>query len=121
MPSRSVIVTVVVLWLAVMAWLVHRDIWWRLAPEEPPPFTVDFMDYTQSQPLPTRWRVTRWKEDAPVLTGILTTTILHHRRTDLIDLVARFEPRFGPGGALPPVQHDRFESRYRIDIHGRLL
>src|SRR4051794_21174366 len=95
MPPRSVVVAVVVFWLAVMAWLVKREVWPRLAPGEPPPFAVDLLDSTQSLILPTRWNVkaTRGENGPIVLKALVTTNVLHHQGTDFLDLRARLDPK----------------------------
>jgi hypothetical protein len=44
MPPRLATVAIVLFWLGTTAWLGYRDVWPRLRPGEPPPFTIDLTD-----------------------------------------------------------------------------
>ncbi|HEV3202962.1 MAG TPA: hypothetical protein VGY77_01205 [Gemmataceae bacterium] len=49
MPGRFLIISIICFWLATTSWLFFRDLWPRLAPGEPPPFTVDLADEASDQ------------------------------------------------------------------------
>lgn len=120
MPPRSVTIGIVVFWLGVSSWLVWRDIWPRLAPGEPPPFTLDLMDSTQGVPTSVRWRVraSRPQRDT-LLTANLTSSIVQPPGSDQLELRARLDVVKGEGQTVFPL--DRVESKYQVDLHGRLL
>src|SRR6266511_4349342 len=44
MPPRLLCPVILAFWFGMMLWLFQRDIWPRLAPGEPPPFTVNRAD-----------------------------------------------------------------------------
>jgi hypothetical protein len=49
MPGRIFIAGIIVFWLATTGWLFYRDLLPRLAPGEPPPFTIDLADEVSEQ------------------------------------------------------------------------
>lgn len=55
MPPRPTAFAIVAFWLATTAWLGYRDLWPRLAPGVPPPFTIDLADEAQARPV--QWDV----------------------------------------------------------------
>src|SRR5262245_42429700 len=60
MPPRLLCVVIVAFWLGMTAWLFQRDIWPRLAPGEPPPFTVNPADANKrADRFPTNWVAVR--------------------------------------------------------------
>jgi hypothetical protein len=55
MPARHHIVAIVVFWLATSGWLFYRELWPKLRPGEPPPFTIEQVDEARQQPI--RWTI----------------------------------------------------------------
>jgi hypothetical protein len=49
MPARQYIVAIVAFWLATCGWLFYRELWPRLRPGAPPPFTIDQVDEARQQ------------------------------------------------------------------------
>lgn len=49
MPPRSTAFAIAAFWLGTTAWLSYRDLWPRLAPGVPPPFTIDLADEAQAR------------------------------------------------------------------------
>ena len=124
MPSRSLCLAIVVFWMAMMTWLFRRDVWPRLAPGEPPPFTVDFADEKQDTRLPTRWiarQTSTGKPDHPTPYTVTTLTTYDDRRR-VYELIARTEPRYSePDTLLPSHRLKRLTSAYRVTEKGELL
>jgi hypothetical protein len=59
MPPRWVCVAIVVFWLGSNGWLLWQDVWPRLQPGQPPPYTIDLVEEVQlEKPPQTAWTVT---------------------------------------------------------------
>jgi hypothetical protein len=59
MPNRVITVTIVLFWLATMAWFVRREITPRWFADAPPPFSIELVDEAVRQSLPVRWLLPR--------------------------------------------------------------
>src|SRR5262249_10575604 len=51
MPSRYTVMLIVAFWLGTSSWLFYHDLWPRLTPGVPPPFSIDLADEAQAQPI----------------------------------------------------------------------
>src|SRR5689334_16019447 len=77
MPSRPVVASIFLLWLATLGFAFYRDIWPRLAAAGPPPIAFDLADEA-SQFVPVRWKVLRGDQQV----GRLTTRMTHEDADD---------------------------------------
>jgi hypothetical protein len=121
MPSRFLIVVIVLFWLGSMGWLVRREVWPRLAPGEPPLLRPDYLATSQPIRFPIRWEATvSVPGQADALKCTVITTVRHRPADDTVDLESSFEPR--PIGTAPFAAFElkKVTSRYRVDFHGRL-
>jgi hypothetical protein len=57
MPPRFFTLAVVACWLGTSGWLFYRDLWPKLRPWEPPPYTIDLVEEARQHELPTRWSI----------------------------------------------------------------
>jgi hypothetical protein len=124
MPPRSVTVVIVVFWLAMTAWLVRRDIWPRLAPGEPPPFTVHYADEQQTTHIPVRWTATRIPAGTPEpIKYHASTNVEYNReaRPRAYVLGASMIPGERAENSLQLYTFRNLKSSYRASEEGRLL
>jgi hypothetical protein len=119
MPPRWVSVVIVIGWIAAAAWLFRIEMWWRLQPGSPPPYTIDLIDEAQTDKPPIRWIVKQGDEE--VLTA--RTTVEHRVRENDFTLRAVYEPRGTRQGQLKgvPLRIQHMDSSYRVTPEGRLL
>jgi hypothetical protein len=85
MPSRPVVVAVVLFWLAAVGWVGYHDLWPRLAASGPPPIAVDLGDEA-SQLVPVRWHVLRNGQKV----GKLTTRMSYEDADDTFRLTHQY-------------------------------
>ncbi len=114
MPSRSVTLAILAFWAATTAWLVWRDVWPRLAPGEPPPFSLTLLDGSRPTVIPGRWRAVRHSpgDDEPAR-YLINTNVAHEPATDTFELQARMAKLSPPD--FPRVLHvDSVTSTYRV-------
>lgn len=64
MPSRTIAVLIVALWLATLSWWLVREVVPSLDPGEPPPFAIDLADQFRTHGLPVDWTINQ--DDQPV-------------------------------------------------------
>lgn len=82
MPSRLISLGIVVFWLATSAWLFQRELWPRLKPNEPPPYTIDLVDEARDHAAPIRWTVYR---DGQKI-GKASTSVSYNEQDDTFNL-----------------------------------
>jgi hypothetical protein len=126
MPSRFVIVAVVLFWAATTGWMVYREILPRLRPGEPPPFTIDLTDEVSvadssgvdaRAASPFGARAINWiVELQGHKIGYAITRILRHE-----DRTYELQEDLWPTGLdVLPVKLDRLSSSFRITRAGDL-
>lgn len=71
MPSRPLVVAIVLFWLAAVGYVGRRDVWPRLTATGPPPIAIDLGDEA-SQLVPVRWQVYRGTQKVGRLTTKMT-------------------------------------------------
>ena len=125
MPPRSLTVAIVVFWLAMTAWLVHRDVWPRLAPGEPPPFAVYYADDQQATHPPVRWSATQTPAGRPdqATHHVITTNVVYdlRARPRAYVLLATMLPRQLVDNPLQLYTFGNLKSSYRVSEEGSLL
>jgi hypothetical protein len=58
MPPRIITLGIIAFWMTMTGWTLYKDVWPRVQPDSPPPFTVDLMDEAQLQgPNHIIWRL----------------------------------------------------------------
>jgi hypothetical protein len=108
---------IVTFWLATTGWLFQRDLWPRLRPGQPPPYTIDLVDEARrAQAAPIRWTVFRDDQEF----GYARTEVRFHEPDDTFELHCRFELKPAPRGGLLPVHIQTVQSQYRITREGQL-
>jgi hypothetical protein len=90
MPARPFVVAILLFWSATAGWFFYRDLWPRVRPGEPPPYTIDLADEARSEgmrPLKTHWGVYRvGKKSERVRIGQVWTWVAYHRSDDTFEL-----------------------------------
>jgi len=95
-------------------WLVYRDLWPRLQPGEPPPYTIDLADEASASVQKTFWTLFR----DGVNVGDLQTGVNYRDEDDTFEIPASLKLRF-----FSPNLTDRdvkIESMYRVTREGEL-
>lgn len=85
MPSRPVVVLVVLFWAAAVGAALYRDVWPLVAASGPPPIVVDLGDET-SQHIPIHWQL--YRGDAKV--GRLTTRVRYVDADDTFEFSHKY-------------------------------
>jgi hypothetical protein len=115
MPARPVVLAIVVFWVATSGWIFHKELWPRLRPGEPPPYSIDLADEArQHYIVPIRWRI--FREGTYI--GVLKTKVKFHEADDTFELTSDVE-RLDLGKA-SVVHLQSMESMYRVDRDGNL-
>ena len=86
MPSRPLVVAIILFWLAAVGWVGYRDVWPRLAASGPPPIAVDLGDEA-SQLVPVQWQVLRGTDRV----GRLTTRMTYQDADDTFRLTHHYK------------------------------
>lgn len=118
MPPRYLSLAILGFWLATTGWLVYRDLWPRLRPGDPPPFSIDLADEAQHFALPTRWTIYRQdgQSDKQERLGRLRTWVEYRASDDTFGLHSEMERvRLALG-----LEVARLSSSYHVDRDGRL-
>jgi hypothetical protein len=114
MPPRHFVLAIVLFWAATSGWLFHRDLWPKLRPGEPPPFTIDLAAEAQRNMPTTFWDV--YRGDRRI--GQAETAIRYREADDTFALYSRLSRlQMGPAS---PVQVDGMTSTYRVTRAGQL-
>jgi hypothetical protein len=112
MPSRPVTVTILVFWLAAVAWFCRHDLWPRLRPGDRPPYTLDLAQEV-SGPEARHWNVFHNGKTI----GQARSWVGHNRDDDTYELFTRINFfRF----ELAAVHVQRMKSMYRVTRDGYL-
>jgi hypothetical protein len=82
MPSRGMMVLIVVAWLGVLGYVIHRDVWPRYFGDTPPNLQIDLVDEA-TQRAPTRWTI--YRQDKSI--GTLTSQMIYEEPTDSFQFV----------------------------------
>jgi hypothetical protein len=114
MPSRSIILAIVVFWLATTGWLIYRDLRLRLLPGEPPPYTIDLADEAEMSTI--RWSV--FRDDNPKQTGYAKTKVRYNEADDMFEISGEF--KFWSSGIMQGSADMVFEGLYSVTREGRL-
>jgi hypothetical protein len=113
MPARHHILAIVAFWVATTGWLCYRDIWPRLWPGEPPPFTIDLVDEASEQKV--FWTILQEGD----VKGYAQTWVMYHPSDNTFDIAGLFKYWSQPREQQN--QPDRvMESRYRVTPEGEL-
>jgi hypothetical protein len=101
-------------WVTMTGWLFYSDLWPRLQPGEPPPFTIDLADEASANVQKTYW--TLFKDG--VESGSVETWVVYHDEDDTFEIPGILKLRLI---AAPGKEPDlRIESRYRVTREGEL-
>jgi hypothetical protein len=112
MPARHHVIAIVAFWLATMGWLFHHDLWPRLRPGEPPPYTIDLGDEASEQKI--YWSIFKGGEDK----GYAQTWVKYHGRDDTFE-VAGVAKLFAVTKSVGAPEWE-VESMYRVNREGEL-
>jgi hypothetical protein len=82
MPPRFFTLAVVACWLGTSGWLFYRDLWPKLRPGEPPPYTIDLVEEARQHELPTRWSILRGGKEI----GKAYTRVKYREEDDTFEL-----------------------------------
>jgi hypothetical protein len=133
MPARPVVLAITLFWMATNGWLFYRDLWPRLRPGQPPPYTIDLADEALGKGPKISWNVFRANrgrqlagaasgehQPADKKLGDAETWISYRESDDTFELhskVKRLE--WGPLG-LFYIESLDLSSMYRVSRDGRL-
>ena len=113
MPPRHIVLMILALWLATTGWLFYRDLWPRLLPDEPPPFTIELADEVSEQKI--YWKLFENGTDK----GYAFSWVQYRGpEEDTFDVSSEFKLFSNGRGAGNPDQV--VESAYRVTRTGEL-
>jgi len=116
MPARPLVLAIVLFWVATTGWLFYRDLWPRLRPGEPPPYTIDLADEALQRGPKISWNVFRGEKKL----GVVQTWLTYRESDDTFELhsdVKRLE--WGQIG-LFYIELLDMSSMYRVNREGQL-
>jgi hypothetical protein len=82
MPARPVVLAITLLWMATTGWLFYQDLWPRLRPGQPPPYTIDLTDEALREGPNISWSVFRAEKKV----GVAETWIKYCEPDDTFEL-----------------------------------
>ncbi len=115
MPSRRYALAIMFFWAGTAGWLFHRDLWPRLRPGEPPPYTINLADEALEDVVEIHWHV--YRGDEPI--GQVHTWIQYHSEDDTFELHSQ-SVRLDLGLGLLTIQASDMTSMYRVTREGVL-
>jgi hypothetical protein len=110
MPPRPFVLAIVLFWLATTGWLFRRDLWPKLRPGQPPPFTIDLSTEAQRQPA-AYWTI--YRNETKI--GVAETVTRYNERDDTFSFHGRIQ-RLDLG----IMQMHAMSGVYRVTREGRL-
>jgi hypothetical protein len=116
MPPRLLCLAVVAFWLATSSWLFYRELWPKMRPGEPPPYTIDLVDEARQHTTPILWTVYRGQKKI----GKARSWVSYRDSDDTFELhgaMDRLELYRGPLGT---VSVQKAANMYRINRDGEL-
>lgn len=121
MPLPRHVVLIVLFWLGATAWLVHRDVWPRLRPGEPPPFSIDLADEARAGgAFENRWLVYKHKDGKRQEKGYARSQVRYHPKDDTYELLGKYKLWADNAKVLVDKEEQYIESMYRITREGDL-
>jgi hypothetical protein len=115
MPPRHLILVICAFWVATTGWLFYRDLWPRLLPDEPPPFTIDLADEVSEQKI--YWKLFQNGVDKG---GYAFSWVRYRPDEDIFDVASEFK-LFSRGKHLGQTDPDQIvESTYGVTREGEL-
>jgi hypothetical protein len=115
MPPRLFTLAVVAFWLATSGWLFYRELWPKLRPGEPPPYTIDLVDEARQHTPRIFWTVRRNQQKI----GRAQTWITYRESDDTFELHGSME-HLEIRGLLGAVVVQKAANMYRISRDGEL-
>jgi hypothetical protein len=92
MPSRYSVFAILLFWAVTTGWFFERDLWPRLRPGEPPPFSINLADEAQRNAPAIYWTVFCGEQEI----GKAKTWIKYHEPDDTFELHSQiFQLRLG--------------------------
>src|SRR5579864_2082451 len=114
MPPRLLTLAIIVFWIGTTGWLFYHEVYPRLWPDAPPPFTVELIDEAQ-QNISVRWSLFQKGS----LKGYCVTKVAYHQEDDTFELDGDF--RLWEGGYNGEKVPDQvIKSNYRVTREGEL-
>ncbi len=115
MPPRHIILVILAFWVATTGWLFYRDLWPRLLPDAPPPFTIDLADEVSEQKI--YWKLLQNGQDK----SSYAFSWVHYRPADDIFEVSGEFKLFSHGKDSAHTNADQVvESTYGVTRDGEL-
>lgn len=116
MPARSFVLMITLFWIATTGWLFHRELWPRLRPGQPPPYSIDLADEALRRGPKIPWNVS-WKEKK---IGVVYTRIEYRPSDDTYELRSE-AAKLDWGKVLPLFLQIRdLSGMYRVTREGQL-
>lgn len=116
MPSRPVCLGIILFWLGFNGWLFIHDLWPRLQPGQPPPYTIDLVEETRTRRPHIDWNVEH--EGHRVFRA---RTWVAHPEHDVFELIADFTAANASAPPIHGIRVKRMSSTYRVNTAGDLL
>ncbi len=115
MPPRPIVLAIALCWLATSGWLFKKELWPRLRPGQPPPYTIDLADEARTHNIvPIRWRIYRKGQRV----GVAKTRVEFREADDTFELHSEIESL--DLGKESFVQFRTMREMYRVTRDGDL-
>ncbi len=116
MPSRILVLAILLFWIGTSAWLFQRELWPRLRSSEAPPFSIDLADEARANSAQVRWTILRGKSRI----GSLETWITYRKEDNTYELHSKIPSLYLGGIGLMRAKAANLESMYRVSQDGVL-
>jgi len=120
MPPRLLCLGVVAFWLATSSWLFYRELWPKIRPGEPPPYTIDLVDEARQHTTPILWTVYRGPEKMQKKIGKARSWVTYRDSDDTFELHGAMDHLELYRGPLGAVVVQKAANMYRINRDGEL-
>lgn len=116
MPSRPLVLAITLLWIATTGWLFYRDLWPRLRPGQPPPYTIDLADEALRKGPKIAWNVFRGEKKV----GVAETWLKYCEPDDTFEMHSKVKRLEWGQLGLFYIQLLEMSGMYRITRDGLL-
>jgi hypothetical protein len=104
-------IAIVAFWVATMGWLFQRDLWPRLRPGQPPPYSIDLADEASEQTIV--WTLIKDAENK----GYANSKVKYNPEDDSFEVIGEFKFWLGQRSGSP---NQTVETMYRVTRDGEL-
>jgi hypothetical protein len=116
MPARPLVLAITLFWIATTGWLFYRDLWPRLRPGQPPPYTIDLTDEALRKGPKISWNVFRGEKKV----GVAETFLKYNEPDDTFELHSKVKRLEWGQLGLFDIQLLDMSGMYRVTRDGML-